>query len=109
MKVCYSYRDTLMPVVKRTAALHPIMDYYVRKLQAIMIEKGWNATYSTALNYMVLYNVLDVAERKMHPKVVKLLQNFLEDRKTIKQIQREDRMTEYLEQSRKQIRERYIA
>jgi hypothetical protein len=58
---------------------------------------------------MILYNAMDVAERKIHPKVAELLHNFLEDRKTIKQIQWEDRMSAYLEATRKQIRERYIA
>jgi hypothetical protein len=98
-----------MPVVKKTVALHPIMDSYVRKLQAILVEKGYNATYSTALNYMILYNVFDVQQRGVHPKVAEFLQSFLNDRRTVKQIRREDRMAEYLEQSRKQIRERYIA
>lgn len=98
-----------MPVVKKTVALHRIMDSYVRKLQAILVEKGYNATYSTALNYMLLYNVFDVQHRKMHPKVVELLRSFLNDRNTVKQIQREDKLNEYLEQSRKQIKERYIA
>jgi hypothetical protein len=85
------------------------MDSYVRRLQAILVEKGYHATYSTALNYMLLYNIFDVQHRKIHRKVAEFLQSFLNDRKTIKQIQREDRMAEYLEQNRKQIRERYIA
>lgn len=97
-----------MPVVKKTVALHPIMDNYVRTLQTILIQKGWNATYSTALNYMVLYNVMDVSSRKMHPKVLKVLRDFLHDRRTIREIQRQDRLTEYLEKSRKQIRQAYI-
>ena len=97
-----------MPVVKKTVALHRIMDSYVRKLQAILLEKGYRATYSTALNYMLLYNIFDVQCRKIHPKVREFLESFLNDRTTIKQIQREDRMTEYLEQSRKRIKERYI-
>jgi hypothetical protein len=97
-----------MPVIKRTVAVHPIMDSYVRKLQAILIEKGWNATYSSALNYMILYNVFDLQYRKIHPKVAEALQSFLVDRKTVREIQREDRMTAYLEQNRKSIRERYI-
>jgi len=97
-----------MAVIKRTVAIHPIMDNYVRKLLAMLIEKGWNATYSTALNYMILYHVMDVSTRKMHPKVVKTLQDFLHDRKTIREIQRQDRVTEYLEKSRKQIGQSYI-
>jgi hypothetical protein len=98
-----------MPVVKKTVAFHPIMDNYVRKLLAILIEKGWNATYSTALNYMILGHAMDVSTRKMHPKVVKILQDFLHDRKTIREIQRHDRLTKYSEESRKQIKERQIA
>jgi hypothetical protein len=35
-----------MPVVKKTVALHPTMAFYVRRLQAILIEKGYSATYS---------------------------------------------------------------
>lgn len=97
-----------MPVVKKTVALDPIMDGYVRKLLVILIEKGYNVTYSTALNYMILEHGLDVGIRKMHPKVMKILQSFLNDRKTIKRLQKEDLLTEYLEQSRKRIRERYI-
>jgi len=97
-----------MPVIKKTVALHPIMDNYVRTLQAILIQKGWNATYSTALNYMVLYNVMDVSSRKMHPKVVKTLRDFLYDRRTIREIQSQDKLTEYLERSRKQMGQAYI-
>jgi len=97
-----------MPVIKKTVALHPIMDNYVRMLQAILIQKGWNATYSTALNYMVLYNVMDVSTRKMHRKVLEVLRDFLHDRRTIREIQRQDRLTEYLEKSRRQIEQAYI-
>ncbi len=98
-----------MPVVKRTVALHPITDSYVRRLQAILAQKGYKATYSMALNYMLLYNIFDVQYRKIHPKVREFLQSFLNDQKTIKQLRREDIMTDYLEQSRKRIKERYIS
>jgi len=98
-----------MTVVKKTIALHPIMDNYIRTLLAILIQKGWNATYSTALNYMILGHAMDVSTRKMHPEVVKILQDFLHDRKTIREIQRHDRLTKYSEESRKQIKGRYIA
>jgi len=95
-----------MPIVKKTVALHPIMDGYVRKLQAILIEKGWNATYSTALNYCVLYHVFDTVYEKKHRE--ELLRAFLEDRRTLGEIAREDIITEYSEQMLKRIREKYI-
>jgi hypothetical protein len=98
-----------MHVVKKTVALHPVMDRYVRKLQAILIEKGYNASYSTALNYMVLYQVFNVAYGKNHRKVAELLASFLDDPKTINEIVREDLLAEYLEEIRKRIGERYIA
>jgi hypothetical protein len=96
----------MLPVVKKTVALHPIMDRYIRKLQAILIDKGWNATYSTALNYMVLYQVFDtIYGRKKRDQ---LLRAFLEDTKTVQEITKEDIITEYLEQTRKMIQKHYI-
>jgi len=98
-----------MPVVKKTVALHPIMDRYVRRLQAILVEKGYGASYSTALSYMVLYQVFDVIYRKKRRKIKEHLQAFLADEATLNEIMTEDILTEYLEESRKRIGERYIA
>jgi hypothetical protein len=58
------------------------MDRYVRKLQAILVEKGYHATYSTALNYMILYQVVDITYGKKRRD--ELLHAFLEDTKTVK-------------------------
>lgn len=93
-------------MVKKTVAIHPIMDGYIRKLHAILVDKGWNATYSTALNYMVLYQVFDTIYGKK--KREELLRAFLEDTRTVTEIVKEDTITEYLEQARKLIEERYI-
>jgi len=95
-----------MPVVKKTVALHPIMDGYVRKLQAILIDKGWRATYSTSLNYFVLYHVFDTVYGKKRRE--ELLQAFLEDTRTLSEITKEDIITEYSEQMLRRIREKYI-
>jgi phosphoribosyl-dephospho-CoA transferase len=95
-----------MPVVKKTVALHRIMDGYVRKLQAILIDKGWNATYSTALNYFVLYHVFDTVYGKKRRE--ELLQAFLEDTRTLGEIAKEDIITEYSEKMLRRIREKYI-
>ena len=48
-------------VIKKTVALHPIMDTYVRKTWAILIEEGYDATYSTALNFMLLIAVVQAS------------------------------------------------
>jgi hypothetical protein len=96
-----------LPVVKKTVALHPIMDGYVRKLQSILIDKGWNATYSTALNYFVLYHVFDTVYGKKRRN--ELLRAFLEDTRTLGEIAKEDIITEYSKQLLKRIQEKYVA
>jgi hypothetical protein len=98
-----------MTVIKKTVALHPIMDNYVRLLQSILIQKGHNATYSTALNSMILYQVMDISNRKMHPEVVKIINGFLNDDETISEISAEDACQEYMERVSKQLIERYVA
>jgi hypothetical protein len=97
----------MLPVVKKTVALHPIMDGYVRKLHAILVDKGLNATYSTALNYMVLYQVFDTLYGKKRRD--ELLQGFLEDTQTLSEIAKQDIISEYVEEMRKRIEEKYIA
>jgi hypothetical protein len=96
----------MLPVVKKTVAVHPIMDGYVRKLQAILVEKGWNATYSTALNYMVLYNVFNTIYGKKRRE--QLLRAFLKDTKTLGEIAKEDIIADYMEQVRKEVEKKYI-
>ncbi len=98
-----------MTVVKKTVALHPIMDNYVRLLQSILIQKGHNATYSTALNSMILYQVMDVSNRKMHADVVKIINAFLNDDETIGEISAEDARQEYMERVSKQLMEKYVS
>jgi hypothetical protein len=95
-----------MPVVKKTVALHPIMDGYVRKLQAILIDKGWNATYSTALNYFILYHVFDTVYGKKRRD--ELLKAFLEDTRTLGEIAKQDIITEYSEHMLRKIAEKYV-
>ena len=48
-------------VIKKTVALHPIMDHYVRKTWAMLIEEGYDATYSTALNFMLLLSIVQAS------------------------------------------------
>jgi predicted ABC-class ATPase len=96
----------MLAVIKKTVALHPIMDGYVRKLHAILVDKGWNATYSTALNYMVLYQVFDTIYAKK--KRDELLRAFLQDTRTVHEIMKEDTIAEYLDQTRRIVEDRYI-
>jgi len=98
-----------MPVVKKTVTIDPGLDRIVRRFQAILVTMGYNAPYSTAVNYMLLGHYSNITHRGMHSEVAKGLQSFLDDRKITREILREDGMAEYLERSRKRMKERYIA
>ena len=79
-----------MPVVKKTVAIHPIMDGHIRKLWSVLVNNGWDATYSTALNWMVLCHFLDVGKRGISKETQKVLRNFLEDETTIQELKAHD-------------------
>ena len=79
-----------MPVVKKTVALHPVMDRFVRKMWAILIENGYDASYSTALNYMLLEHIRSVEEDGIAQKVNDDLGDFLADESTITDLNLED-------------------
>jgi len=79
-----------MTVVKKTVAIHPIMNSYVRKTWALLIEKGHNATYSTALNFVLLAAIFEVGERGLSENTTKRLNNFLEDASSINELNLED-------------------
>jgi hypothetical protein len=84
------------------------LDRIVRRFQAILVAMGYNASYSTAVNYMLLGHVSGMTHRGMGPEVIRDLQRFLDDRKITEEMLGDDRMTEYLERSRKRIKERHI-
>ena len=48
-------------VIKKTVALNPVIDVYVRKTWAMLIEEGYDATYSTALNFMLLLSIVQAS------------------------------------------------
>lgn len=49
-------------VVKKTVAIHPIMDGYIRKTWAMLVEAGYDATYSSALNFMLLATIMETTK-----------------------------------------------
>ena len=71
-------------LVKKTLIIHPIMDSYVRKTWAILIENGYDATYSTALNFMLLTAIMEAAkESGLDEKTTETIWGFLNDEATI--------------------------
>ena len=83
-----------MTVVKKTVAIHPIMDSFVRKTWAILIENGKDASYSTALNFMLLVAIFEATKREgLREKTRELVWNFVEDKKTINELNLQDLLT----------------
>jgi len=91
-------------VIKKTVALHPIWDHYVRQTWAILIQEGHNATYSTALNYMLLTGFFLVVNKGIDEKTREMMRSFIEDRKTIEKLNLEDLRIKYEENIKKGLR-----
>lgn len=79
--------------VKKTVVLHPIMDQYVRKTWAILIDEGCDATYSTALNFMLLAAIAEATkdgglchETRNH------IWAFVEDQETLQSLNLQDHL-----------------
>ena len=47
-------------VIKKTVAIQPVIDAYIRKIWSMLIDEGHDANYSTALNFMLLLAIVQV-------------------------------------------------
>lgn len=82
-----------MPVIKKTVAIHPLMDQYIRKTWALLVESGYDATYSTALNFMLLATIYEATqERGLSEKARDLIWKFVADQKTIDELNLQDHL-----------------
>lgn len=97
-----------MGVVKKTVAIHPIMDDFVRKMWAILIEAGYDASYSTALNYMLLGQIRSVQEKGIGKKIAQDLTSFLHDEESMNDLNLEDFATKVDELVEKRDRNRNL-
>lgn len=87
-----------MPVVKKSVALHPIIDKGIRRTWAMLIDMGYDASYSTAINVLILslFNEA-VKEAGLSDETINLTVKFLEDRKTIDEINMADQLAKIYE------------
>jgi len=80
-----------MGVIKKTVVIHPIMDSYIRKTWAMLIENGKDASYSSALNFMLLATIFETQRPEgLDERTRKLIWNFADDQKTIDELNLED-------------------
>lgn len=86
-----------MPVVKKTVALNSVVDEVVRKCWAILIQRGYDATYSMALNALIMAGWLapTYMRNKDSNKLFDDFNNFLHDENTIKEINFEEMVIKF--------------
>lgn len=65
--------------IKKTVVINQIADEFIRKLWAVLVQEGYNASYSTAVNMMILGHVMNVDEERLSKNTKKELLSFLED------------------------------
>jgi len=91
-------------IVRKTVSLHPIWDQYVRNTQAVILETGIDASYSLALNYMLLIAFNLVINQGVDEVTWEMMSSFLEDQKTLKNLNFSDLTIKYEEA----LKEKYI-
>jgi len=91
-------------IVRKTVALHPIWDQYVRITQASILEEGKDASYSLALNYMLLMAFNLVVNKGIDMETAKIMSSFLEDQKTVEDLNYENLTIEF----EKALKDRFI-
>jgi len=88
-----------MVVIKKSITIHPIVDEVVRKLWAILIQKGYDATYSTTLSMLALGGCLSVSLMKEGSKewqeYFKIINGFLNSKIETKPAEFSKAMTNY--------------
>jgi hypothetical protein len=85
--------DEKAKMIKKTVVLHPIMDSYIRKTWAILIDNGHDASYSTALNWMLLATIIEASkEGHLSEETIETVQSFMDDQGTIMDLNLQDHL-----------------
>jgi len=80
-----------MTVVKKSVAIHPIIDKFVRETWSMLIREGYDATYSTAINFMLLGAIFEATkEGGWSERTREIVWDFIKDRETIEELNLED-------------------
>ena len=97
--------------IKKTVALHPLMDEYVRITWSIMIENNVpDASYSSALNFMLLGAIFEAQKKRGWTRdTLENVWDFAFDRETIEQLKLQETVPmfkQYIEREENNARRR---
>ena len=85
-------------MVKKTVVLHPMMDEYVRKTWAMLIENGRDATYSMAVNFMLLATIKEaIREEGLSPETRDAIWEYANDQRATDLMNLHDGLTKVRE------------
>ena len=71
-------------VIKKTVAIQPVIDAYIRKIWSMLINEGYDANYSTALNFMLLLAIVQVTgDRGISEETKKIVWAYIGNRSLI--------------------------
>lgn len=86
-------------IIKRTVVIHPIMDSYIRETWSLLVGAGYDATYSSALNMMLLMAIMEAIEKNgLSAKTRKTIWDFAADQATISTLNLQDHIAQLAEQ-----------
>ncbi len=98
---------TKQKLIKKTVVIHPIMDSYIRKTWALLVEAGYDATYSSAVNMMLLMATMEAAEKDgLTAKTKKAIWDFAADQATINTLNLQDHIAQLEKQYQMEKRKR---
>lgn len=78
-----------MFVVRKTISIHPVLDRCLKKIQATLIEKGYNVSYARSLNLALLI-AMSEASKGLRKETLEKIAKFLKDPSTIEEIDLEN-------------------
>lgn len=86
---------TKQKLIKKTVVIHPIMDSYIRKTWALLVEAGYDATYSSAVNMMLLMATMEAGKKDgLTAKTRKTIWDFAADQATINTLNLQDHIAQ---------------
>jgi len=86
-----------MKVVRKSVVIHSILDRMIKGTQAGLLLAGHDASYSTALNLLLLAGAFTLSTKPDDKELWELLSGFLDDTKTLEDLKLGESATEIQE------------
>ncbi|MHB8573594.1 MAG: hypothetical protein ACYDAY_11690 [Candidatus Dormibacteria bacterium] len=82
----------LGPPVKKTVVIHPYLEPFIRKSWALLIDAGVDATYSSALNFMLVGFIVAANRQELPRAALESMWDFARDEKSLSELNLRDQL-----------------